>query len=58
MLAPTHAEEGCEIYELYESREPGKFYFYELWSSMAAFEAHSATPHLLNLKEKVGDMTC
>ena len=25
MLAPTHAEPGCRIYELYESGERGRF---------------------------------
>jgi quinol monooxygenase YgiN len=30
MLAPTHAEAGCRLYELYESGEWGRFYFYEL----------------------------
>jgi quinol monooxygenase YgiN len=27
MLAPTRAEPGCGLYELYESGERGRFYF-------------------------------
>ncbi len=49
MLAPTHAEDGCEFYELYESNEPGRFYFYELWTTKAHLDAHCATPHFQNL---------
>ena len=29
MLAPTRAESGCELYELYESDWSGRFYLYE-----------------------------
>jgi quinol monooxygenase YgiN len=36
MLAPTHAESGCKLYELYESDASGRFYFYETWESQAA----------------------
>ena len=28
MLAPTHAEPGCKLYELYESDPKGRFYLY------------------------------
>jgi quinol monooxygenase YgiN len=49
MLAPTHAEDGCELYELYESHELGRFYFYELWTSKAHLDAHCETPHFKNL---------
>jgi quinol monooxygenase YgiN len=49
MLAPTHAEDGCEFYELYESHEPGRFYFYELWTTKAHLNAHCETPHFKNL---------
>ncbi len=49
MLSPTHAEEGCEFYELYESNAPGRFYFYELWTTQAHLDAHCTTPHFQNL---------
>lgn len=56
MLAPTHAEEGCEFYELYEANEPGLFYFYELWTTKAHLDAHCETPHFLNLKAEGADL--
>jgi quinol monooxygenase YgiN len=55
MLASTRAEPGCRLYELYESGERGRFYFYELWENQAALEQHAASPHYkhleLNLRE-------
>jgi len=56
MLAPTHAEPGCRVYEVYESSEPGRFYFYELWESQAALEQHAASPHYKHLELIVRDL--
>jgi quinol monooxygenase YgiN len=56
MLAATHAEPGCRVYELYESGERGRFYFYELWESQAALEQHAASPHYKHLKLIVRDL--
>jgi quinol monooxygenase YgiN len=50
MLAPTHAEPGCRVYELYESDSSGRFYFYETWESQDALDQHAATPHFKRLK--------
>ena len=46
MLAPTRAESGCKLYELYESDSKGRFYFYEIWESQAALNQHAASPTL------------
>jgi quinol monooxygenase YgiN len=51
MLAPTRAESGCELYELYESDSRGRFYFNETWESQAALDLHMATPHFERLKK-------
>ncbi len=51
MLAPTHAEPGCEFYRLYESATPGRFFFHELWESEEALDAHRQTPHFLRMKQ-------
>lgn len=51
MLAPTHAEPGCKLYELYESDSIGRFYLYEAWESQAALDQHMATPHFKRLKQ-------
>jgi quinol monooxygenase YgiN len=56
MLAPTRVEPGCRLYELYESGEPGRLYFYELWESQAALEQHAASPHYQHLELVVGDL--
>ena len=56
MLAPTRAERGCRLYELYESGERGRFYFYEFWVSQAALEQHAASPHYKHLELTVRDL--
>src|SRR5271154_2534266 len=55
MLAPTRAESGCKLYELYESDAKGRFYFYEIWESQAALEKHAASPHFKHLAQTVGE---
>jgi len=56
MLAPTRAESGCKLYELYESNTKGRFYFYETWESQAALDQHAASPHFKHLEQTVGDL--
>jgi quinol monooxygenase YgiN len=55
MLAPTRAESGCKLYELYESDSKGRFYFYEIWESQAALDQHAASPHFKHLEQTVGE---
>jgi quinol monooxygenase YgiN len=56
MLAPTRAESGCKLYELYESDSKGRFYFYEIWESQAALNQHAASPHFKHLEQTVGEL--
>jgi quinol monooxygenase YgiN len=56
MLAPTRAESGCQLYELYESDSKGRFYFYETWESQAALDQHAASPHFKHLEQTVGEL--
>jgi len=56
MLAPTRAESGCKLYELYESDSKGRFYFYEVWESQAALDQHAASPHFKHLEQTVGEL--
>jgi quinol monooxygenase YgiN len=56
VLAPTRAESGCELYELYESDSWGRFYFYETWESQAALDEHMATPHFKRLEQAGGEL--
>ena len=53
LAAPTRAEPGCLQYDLYGSPEqPAEFMRLERWKSVAALEAHKATPHLRASFEK------
>jgi quinol monooxygenase YgiN len=56
MLAPTQAEPGCRLYELYQSGEGGRFYFYELWESQAALQEHATSSHYKHLQRSIGDL--
>jgi len=56
MLAPTRAEAGCRLYELYESESKGRFYFYEIWESQASLDQHAASPHFKHLEQAVREL--
>jgi len=56
MLAPTRAESGCKLYELYESNSKGRFYFYEIWESQAALDQHATSPHFKHLEQTIGEL--
>ena len=56
MLAPTRAESGCKMYELYESDSKGRFYFYEIWDSQACLDQHAASRHFKHLEQTVGPL--
>jgi quinol monooxygenase YgiN len=51
MIAPTHREEGCLFYELFEASEGGRFLFNELWASQEALDKHANSAHF---KEFIG----
>ena len=51
MIAPTHAERGCLIYDLYEAEKPGDFYFYELWATRRDLNRHAASSHFRFLRQ-------
>ena len=47
LLAPTRAEQGCIQYDMHESvDDPGRFVFFERWTSRDALDEHLKTPHL------------
>jgi quinol monooxygenase YgiN len=56
MLAPTRAESGCKLYELYESNSKGRFYIYEIYASQAALDQHAASSHFKHLEQTVGEL--
>jgi quinol monooxygenase YgiN len=52
LTGPTQSEEGCVIYQLHrDTKDPGKFLFYEIWTSQAALDAHGASPHITRFRE-------
>jgi quinol monooxygenase YgiN len=51
MIAPTHAERGCLIYDLYEADKPGSFYFYELWATRRDLNRHAMSSHFRFLQK-------
>jgi quinol monooxygenase YgiN len=56
MIAPTHREPGCLLYELYESHREGRFYFHESWENAAALDDHVTTPHFQHLQQEIGEL--
>jgi quinol monooxygenase YgiN len=51
MVAPTHTEPGCLVYELhFDPENPAKFMFYEKFANQQALDDHIATPHMKTLQ--------
>ena len=47
LVAPTLKEEGCVQYDLHQSiGEPGRFVFYENWTSREMLDRHSKSEHI------------
>jgi quinol monooxygenase YgiN len=56
MLEPTRAEQGCKLYELYESNNIGLFYFYEEWENQDVLERHTTALHYQQLMQNLPDL--
>ncbi|HEY5297234.1 MAG TPA: putative quinol monooxygenase [Verrucomicrobiae bacterium] len=57
LLAPTRKEAGCINYDLHVAPDdPSKFLFYENWTSKAHLDAHGQTPHIQNLRTRIGEL--
>ena len=54
-LEPTRVEDGCVFYRLFETTDTGIFYFFELWESAAALQAHSKAAHIAIAREALKD---
>ena len=47
LIEPTRREEGCLQYDLHVATDhPGRFVFYENWTSRVALDKHLQSPHL------------
>ena len=58
LLEPTRKEDGCFYYDLHvDSNDPGRFLFHESWASQAHHAAHDKTPHILNLRAHIKELS-
>lgn len=57
LVEPTRKEEGFVQYDLHESTdEPGRFIFYENWTSRQTLDRHLASPHLRAFVAVAGEL--
>lgn len=57
LLAPTRVEEGCVQYDLHvHTKDPGRFVFYENWTSAEHLARHAASAHLKAFGEIARDL--
>ncbi len=57
MVEKTRVEEGCIQYDLHEAiGEPGRFVFYENWTSEQTLKAHSESAHLKAFGAKASEL--
>ncbi len=57
VVEPTRAEDGCVQYDLHvATAEPGRFVFYENWTSREALMKHAGSEHIKALGGKVADL--
>ena len=58
MVEPTRKEPGCLCYNLHQSKsDKTQFMFYKQWASKEALDAHSKTPHMKAMVEKLAHKT-
>ena len=56
LVAPTKLEEGCIDYDLHQSADdPSLFVFFENWTTPAALDAHSRSPHIAHFRSICGE---
>ena len=57
VVEPTRKEEGCIQYDLHQnSKEPGKFVFYENWATGEALAKHAQSEHLKAMGAKAATL--
>src|ERR1700730_7324946 len=57
LIEPTRREDGCVQYDLHvHSSDPGRFVFYENWTSQETLARHAASAHIKLLGEKLVDL--
>ena len=56
MIAPSLAEPGVLTYDLHETGDGKQFYFFEAYTSPAAFADHKASAHFQGLSSVLPDL--
>jgi quinol monooxygenase YgiN len=52
LVKPTHAEEGCVVYNLYEEKD-GSLFLYEVWRSQKDLDVHFQKKYIADFRKKV-----
>jgi len=57
LIEPTRKENGCVQYDLHvHTSDPGRFVFYENWTSQDTLGRHAGSAHLKRLNEKLASL--
>ncbi|HKD68958.1 MAG TPA: putative quinol monooxygenase [Candidatus Binataceae bacterium] len=57
MIKKVRSEPGCQQYILHRAlKDPTQFAFYEVYADKDALDFHGKTPHMAELRSKLGDM--
>ena len=58
VVARTRGDDGCIQYDLHRDPQvPGRFVFYEAWTTQEAWEAHDEAEHIVTLKKALEGKT-
>ena len=57
LVEPSRKDEGCVQYDLHvHTKDPGRFVFYENWTSAEMLAKHAASAHLVAFGELAKDL--
>jgi quinol monooxygenase YgiN len=56
-VAPTRAEPGCAVYDLFQDLDdPAHFTFIEEWTDRSTLDVHSLSAHITSGRAKLKDL--
>jgi quinol monooxygenase YgiN len=57
LIEPTRKEDGCVQYDLHvHTSNPGRFVFYENWTSQQHLDRHAASAHVQAFRTAISDL--
>jgi quinol monooxygenase YgiN len=57
MITKVRTEPGCQQYVLHRAlKDPTQFAFYEVYADKEALDAHGKTPHMAEMRSKLGGL--